>query len=163
MKNYTYNLFPLLFVVIGYGFIGLTIYSAIFLIDYSDIEESSSAIAANLGFLAIGFILITLRSKFTIDSQSQLITKEYRVFGMKLSKDRIIIPRQAKEIIIVKKKKRGKGYYQAVIAFGYNLTSYDVFFDSDNGVVRIINTDYKRAVKIAELIKNELKLEYTIK
>ena len=79
-----------------------------------------------------------------------------------LSKDQIRIPKGATQVIIKQKTKSAKGYIQGVVGFGYRLKSYDVYFDSDKGLVSIIHTDYERAVKIAELIKDHLGLDYSL-
>ena len=157
MKNYTYNLFPLALVILGYFLIGLSFYSAIFTIDYSALEDSSSRIVGTLGFLGIGLLLVTFRTRFSVDEKRLLILKEYRVFGGKLSIDKIKIPKEAYEILIVHRKKRGKGYINAVVPFAYDLNSYDVYFSLKNSMVPIIKTDRKRSKKIAEFICQDLK------
>ena len=109
MKNYSYNLFPLAIVILGYIFIGLSIYSATFSIDYSALEDSSGRIVGTVGLLGIRFLLVTFRTRFFIDEKRLLILKEYRVCGKNLSTDEIKIPKEAVRIIIIPKKKRGKG------------------------------------------------------
>ena len=163
MKNYTYNLFPLALVILGYIFIVLSIYSAIFTIDYSALEDSASQIVGALGFLGIGLLLVSLRTRFSVDEKRLLILKESRVFGGKLSTDKIKIPKEANEILIVPQKKRGKGYINGVIPFGYDLKSYDVYFSLKNSIVPIVKTDRSRAIKIAEFIKSVTQMEYSIK
>ena len=76
MKNYTYNLFPPALVILGYFLIGLSIYSAIFTIDYSALEDSSSRIVGTLGILGIGLLLLTFRTRFSVDEKRLLILKE---------------------------------------------------------------------------------------
>lgn len=163
MKNYAYNLFPLALVILGYIFIGLSIYSATFSIDYSALEDSSSRIVGTVGFLGIGLLLVTFRTRFFVDEKRLLILKEHRVFGRNLSTDKIPIPKEADRILIVPKKKRGKGYINGVVPFGYDLNSYDVYFALKNSSVPIIKTDRRRAIKIAEFIKSVTQIEYSIK
>jgi len=163
MKNYSYNLFPLAIVILGYIFIGLSLYSATFTIDYSALEDSSNRIVGTVGFLGIGLLLVTFRTRFFVDEKKLLILKEYRVFGKNLSTDKIKIPKEADRILIVPKKKRGKGYINGVVPIGYDLKSYDVYFGLNNSSVPIIKTDRKRAIKIAEFIKSVTQIEYSIK
>ena len=163
MKNYAYNLFPLALVILGYIFIGLSIYSASFAIDYSTSGDSSSRIVGTVGFLGIGLLLVTFRTRFSVDERRLLILKEYRVFGRNLSTDKIKIPKEADRILIVPKKKRGKGYINGVVPFGYDLNSYDVYFGLKNSSIPIIKTDRKRAIKIAEFIKSVTQIEYSVK
>jgi len=163
MKNYAYNLFPPALVILGYIFIGLSLYSATFVIDYSALEDSPGRIVGAFGFLGIGFLLVTFRTRFFVDEKRLLILKEYRVFGRNLSTEKITIPKEADRILIVPKKKRGKGYINGVVPFVYDLNSYDVYFGLKNSSVSIIKTDRRRAIKIAEFIKSVTQIEYTIK
>ena len=142
---------------------GVSVYSAIFSVDYAALEETSGSIIGTLGFLGIGLLLVTFKSRFIIDEKRLSIIKEYRVFGGSLSADKIEIPKNANEILIVPKKKRGEGYVNAVVPFGYALSSYDVYFSVNNKLIQIIKTDRKRAIIIAALIRSVTKLEYSIK
>ena len=65
--------------------------------------------------------------------------------------------------MIKQKIKEGRGYIQAAVGFGYKIKSCDVYFDSNPRMIRIISTEYKRAIKIAELLKETLNLNYVIK
>lgn len=100
-----------------------------------------------LGFLGIGLLLVTFRTRFSVDEKRLVILKETRI----------------NEILIVNKKKRGKGYINAVVPFGYDLNSYDVYFGLKNNVFLIIKTDRRRAIKIAEFIQSVTQVEYSIK
>ena len=60
------------------------------------------------------------------------------------------------------KTKRGTGYYRFVLPVSYNFKSYDMFFHSETGIIRLINTDCRRAIKIAEFFKSKVKLDYTL-
>ncbi|MCJ7717482.1 MAG: hypothetical protein MUO54_13315, partial [Anaerolineales bacterium] len=124
-------------------------------------DDYGPAIGA-LGFGVFGLILTTFRTRFTIDLASYQIFKEYRVFGLLLTKDQIRIPKGATQVIIKQKTKIGKGYIQAAVGFGYRIRSCDVYFSSEKGLVSIIHTDYERAVKIADLIKDHLGLDYIL-
>lgn len=162
MKHYSYFLFPPFLLVIGVILIGISIYSFLLDIDYSTVSDDYGAIVGAVGFGLFGLILTTFRTRFTIDLATYQIFKEYRVFGLLLSKDQIRIPKGATQVIIKQKTKIGKGYIQAVVGFGYRIRSCDVYFSSDKALVRIINTDYERAVKIAVLIKDRLGLDYIL-
>ena len=160
MKHYSYFLFPPFFIVIGIILIGMGIYLFLFTIDYSALSDNYEALVGPAGFALFGLILTTFRTRFSIDSASNQIFKEFKVFGLLLSKDQIRIPSQASRVLIKQTTKRGKGYMQAVVKFGYRIKSCDVYFESDRGLVRILNTDYDRALKIAGLIKDQLDLDY---
>ena len=163
MKHLSYFLFPPFLLVIGVILIGISIYSFLSGIDYSTLSEDYGPLVGAAGFAMFGLMLTTFRTRFTIDTASLKIVKEYRVFGLLLSKDQIRIPKQAKQVIIMQKTKTGKRYIQAVVGFGYRLKSYDIFFDSDKGLVRIMNTDHERALKIAGFIKEQLSIDYILR
>ena len=160
MKHYSYFLFPPFLFVIGVILVGLGIYFFLFTIDYSVLSENYEVLIGPAGFALFGLILTTFRTRFSIDSSSNQIFKEFRVFGLLLSKDQIRIPLKAKQVIIKQSTKSGKGSMQGVVKFGYRIKSCDVYFESDKGLVRILNTDYERALKIAGFIKDQLGLEY---
>ena len=162
MKHLSYFLFPPFLLVIGVILIGISMYSFLSGIDYSILREDYGPLVGAAGFAMFGLMLTTFRTRFTIDTASRKIVKEYRVFGLLLSKDQIRIPKQAKQVIIMQKTKTGKRYVQAVVGFGYRLKSYDIFFDSEKGLVRIMNTDYERSLKIAGFIKEELGIDYIL-
>lgn len=160
MKHYSYFLFPPVLIVIGIILIGLGIYFFLFTIDYSALSENYEVLVGPAGFAFFGLILTTFRTRFSIDSASNQILKEFKVFGLLLSKDQIRIPLQASQVVIKQTTKSGKGYMQGVVKFGYRIKSCDVYFESDKGLVRILNTDYERALKIAGFIKDQLGLDY---
>lgn len=162
MKQYSYFLFPVILLVIGFLGLGFSVYSLIFNVDYSNLTEEYQSLVGALGFGLIGAILVTFRGKLSIDTVRMQIVKEYRVFGFKLSREEVKIPQQTNQILVKQKMKEGRGYIQAAIGFGYKIKSCDVYFDSNSRLIRIINTDYKRAIKIAELIKETLNLNYVI-
>jgi hypothetical protein len=158
MKKYSYNMFPIQLIVLGYililiSFIGI----------YIDFDKSlDKSIGYSIGFFFVGLIIVTFRSSIIIDSTSEYILKKSRMLGMILSKERVKIPKNCKGSVLKKKIKQGTGYYKAVIPMSYKVKSCDMFFYSDKGVVRLLNTDLKRATIIADLIKETLGLGYNI-
>jgi hypothetical protein len=160
LRRLSYPVFPLILVLLGYGLLGVAICSFLFSMDYSDPESLGTTLVGSIGFLAIGMMMITFRARFTIDATSKTIHKEYRVFGGRLSTEKIRIPENPEHIVILPKKKMGKGYVNAVVPFRYPLKSYDVFIAAGSRRIPIIKTDRKRAVKIADLIRSEISLEY---
>jgi hypothetical protein len=110
----------------------------------------------------IGLVLVSFRSKIIIDDQSDIVIKESDFLGMTLSSEKVRIPHDCDKIYIKQKNKRGTGYYRSVLPVSYSFKSYDMFFHSETGIVRLINTDCSRAIKIAEFFKSNLKLDYTL-
>ena len=163
MRQYSYFLFPVFFIVIGFLGIGFSMYSLIFMVDYPNLTEEYHTLVGALGFGLIGGILTTFRGKLSVDTAKMKIIKEYRVFGLRLSREEVKIPQETKQILIKQKTKEGRGYVQAAVGFGYKIKSCDVYFDSNRRMIRIISTEYKRAIKIADLLKETLKLDYLIK
>jgi hypothetical protein len=163
MKQYSYFLFPVFFIVIGILGIGFSLYSLIFIVDFSNLTEEYHSLVGALGFGLIGGIFITFKGRFSIDLVKMQIVKEYRMFGFKLSREEVKIPPSTSQVMIKQKSKEGRGYIQGAVGFGYKIKSCDVYFESNNRMIRIINTDYKRAIKIAELLKETLSIDYLIK
>ncbi len=162
MKQHSYFLFPVFFIIIGFVGIGISVYSLIFTINYSNLNEEYQTLVGALGFGLVGAILTTFKGRFSVDTAKMQIIKEYRVFGFRLSNDKVKIPPKANQVLIQQKLKEGRGYIQGAIGFGYKIKSCDVYFATNRGAVRIINTEYKRAVRIAELLKESLSLDYRI-
>jgi len=162
MKQHSYSLFPVLFRIVGFIGIGFSVYSLIFNVEYSNLDEAYQPLIGAVGFGLMGLILTTFKGRISIHTDKMQIIKEYRVFGFKLSTDIVKIPPNAYQVLIQRKSKKGRGYIQGVVGFGYNLESCDLFFVTNRGAVRIINTEYKRAVIIAELLKETLNLDYQI-
>ena len=163
MRPYSYFLFPVFLIVIGFVGIGYSVYSLIFLVDYSNLTEEYHTLVGALGFGLIGAILTTFKGRLSVDTVRMLIVKEYQVLGFKLSREEVKIPQQTKQILIKQKIKEGRGYIQAAVGFGYKIKSCDVYFDANPRMIRIISTEYKRAIKIAELLQETLNLNYVIK
>ncbi len=160
MKHYSYFLFHPLFIVIGFILLGISIYQFLFELDYSALSESSEALVGAIGFAFFGLLLITFRTRFSMDAGAQLILKQYRVFGLLLSKEQIRIPAQARRVLIKQSTKTASSYVQAVVKFGYRFKSCDLYFEAQHGLVKIMSTDHERAEKIAGLIKAHLGLDY---
>lgn len=163
MKQYSYLLFPVPLVVLGFLGLGFSVYELIFMVDYPNLAEEYHTLVGALGFGLIGAILTTFKGSLSIDTVRMQIVKEYRVFGLKLSGEEVKIPQGTSQISIKQKIKKGRGYIQAVVGFAYKIKSCDVYFDSNPRMIRIISTEYKRAIKIAELLKETLNLNYVIK
>jgi len=160
MKHYSYFLFPPFFIVIGLILLGISIYQFLFELDYSALSETSEALVGAMGFAFFGLMLFTFRTRFSIDSGAKLILKQYRVFGLLLSKEQIRMPTKAKRVLIKESTKTASSYVQAVVKFGYRIKSCDLYFESERGLVKIMSTDDERAKKIAWLIKGHLGVDY---
>ena len=160
MKQYSYFLFPVLFRTIGFLGIGISVYLLIFNVEYSKLNEVYQSLVGAIGFGLMGLILTSFKGKISIQKDKMQVIKEYRVFGLKLSADNVKIPANAYQVLIQRKSKKGRGYIQGVVGFGYRLESCDLFFVTDRSTVRIINTEYNRAVIIAELLRETLNFEY---
>ena len=160
MKHYSYFLFHPLFIVIGCILLGISIYQFLFEIDYAALGEAPEALVGAIGFAFFGLMLITFRTRFSMDAGARMILKEYRVFGLLVSKEQIRIPTGAKRVLIKESTKTATSYVQSVVRFGYRIKSCDLFFESDHGLVKIMSTDAERAGKIAGLIKDHLGVDY---
>jgi hypothetical protein len=115
--------------------------------------------AAPPAFFIIGLIMVSFRSKLTIDIHSGYVIKEAGLLNFSLSREKIKIPDNCKKMIIRSKTKTGTGYYRYVLPVSYNFTSFDMFFYSQSGLKRLINTDKSRALKIAEFMRSALNIE----
>ncbi len=70
------------------------------------------------------------------------------------------IPANCK-IYMRRKSITGKAYYRAAVGMPYHMDACDMYFLTDKRrLIRLINTDYKQAIKIAEFFKNSLDMEY---
>ncbi len=161
MKTYTYNLFPKQFLIVGYILIFLSIayiMASILLMESGDKLNISAPIA----FIFISFIIVSFKSKIIISNDLRFIIKESNLLNMTLSKESIQIPDGFNRILIRKLIKKGTGYYRFVLPVDYFFKSYDMFLVSGSKVVRLINTDYARSLKIAEFFKSNFNVEYTL-
>ena len=162
MKTYTYNLFPKPLVVTGYFLIALGIGMAIISLATMNGKNPINGIPLSMAFAFIGLIFALFRSILIIDEKSGYVIKESKLAGMRLSGERVKIPQDCIRLIIKERLKEGTGYYRFVLPVNYYFKSYDMFFQSEKRLVRIINTDYQRAVSIAEFLKSGIKLEYAL-
>jgi hypothetical protein len=162
MKTYSYNLFPKPLVLTGYALIILA-FVLFFINLYTGKSESiQDDLVSSIAIVFIGLVLVSIRSKIIIKDKSDIVIKESDFLGITLSNEKIKIPLSCDKIFIKEKNKTGTGYYRSVIPLSYKFKSYDMFFHSDKGVVRLLNTDCSRAIKIAEFFKSNLKLDYTL-
>ena len=162
MKNYSYNPFPKPLVLAGYALIILAFILLIVNLITGKNESLTEDLITTVAIVFIGLVLVSFRSKIIIDDKSGIVIKESDFLGISLSNEKIKIPFNCDKIIIKQKNKTGTGYYRSVLPLSYKFKSYDMFFHSDKGVVRLLNTDCSRAIKIAEFFKSNLKLDYTL-
>lgn len=162
MKIYSYNLFPKPLVLTGYALIILAF--VLFILNlYSGKSESiQNDLVSSIAIVFIGLVLVSFRSKIIIDDKPGIVCKESGFLGISFSNEKIKIPHNCDRIFIKQKNKKGTGYYRSVLPVDYSIKSFDMFFHSDSGVVRLLNTDCSRALKIAEFFKSNLKLDYTL-
>lgn len=162
MKNYSYNLFPKPLVMAGYAIVILAFVLLIVNLNSGKNESYMDDLISSVAIVFIGLVLVSFRSKIIIDDQSDIVIKESNFLGMTLSSEKVRIPHNCDRIYIKQKNKRGTGYYRSVLPVNYSFKSFDVFFHSETGIVRLINTDCSRAIRIAEFFKSNLKLDYTL-
>jgi hypothetical protein len=162
MKTYSYNLFPRPLVVTGYILIVISAGMAIISFASMNGKNPFNGFALSMAFAFIGLIFALFRSILIIDEKSGYVIKESKLAGMRLSGERVRIPQHCIRLIIKEKFKVGTGYYRFVLPVNYYFRSYDMFFQSEKGLVRLINTDYQRAISIAEFLKSCIKLDYAL-
>jgi len=162
MKNYSYNLFPKPLILAGYALIILAFVLLILNLNSVKSEDHMNDFVSSVAIAFIGLVLVSFRSKIIIDDKSGIVIKESGLLGITLSNEKIKIPYNCDKIFIKQKNKTGTGYYRSVLPVIYSFKSYDMFFHSETGIVRIINTDCSRAIKIAEFFKSNMKLDYTL-
>jgi hypothetical protein len=162
MKKYSYNLFPKPLILAGYALIILAFVLLIINLNTVKREDHMNDFVSSVAIAFIGLILVSFRSKIIIDDKSGIVIKESGLLGITLSDEKIKIPHNCDKIFIKQKNKTGTGYYRSVLPVSYKFKSFDMFFHSETGIVRIINTDCSRAIKIAEFFKSNIKLDYTL-
>ncbi len=162
MKNYSYNLFPRPLILAGYAIIILAFVLLIVNLSSGKKENHMDDFVSSVALVFIGLVLVSFRSKIIIDDKPGILIKESGFLGIPLSNESIKIPNNCDRIYIKQQNKKGTGYYRSVLPVNYSFKSFDIFFHSDKGVVRLINTDCSRAIKIAEFLKSNLKLDYTL-
>jgi hypothetical protein len=112
--------------------------------------------------MIIGVIVAAFKSKIVIDENFSFILKESNLLSMTLSRERINIPHECNRILIKQKNKKGTGYYKFILPVTYSFKSYDMFLYSESRIIRLINTDYSRSLKIAQFFKSNFNIEYTL-
>ena len=161
MKTYTYNLFPKPFVLFGYILIFLSI--TYILVSILVIKKGDRVIfPAPIALMIISLIIVFFKSKIIIDEDFRFVITESNLLSMILSREKVNIPHDCNRILIKQKNKKGTGYYRFVIPVTYSFKSYDMFLCSESKVVRLINTDYSRSLKIAEFFKSNFNIEYIL-
>jgi len=161
MKTYTYNLFPKPFVIFGYTLIFLSI--TYILVSILITKNGDRIIfPAPIALMIISLIIVSFNSKIIIDEDFRFVIKESSLLNMILSREKVNIPHDCKKILIKQKNKKGTGYYRFALPVTYSFKSYDMFLCSQSRVVRLINTDYSRSLKIAEFFKSNFHIEYIL-
>lgn len=160
MKKYSWNLFPKPLVILGYILIFLGFCEMLFAIISGKFK--SEYFTGSAALLIIGAVMISFISSIKVGTGTTFIYKESSVLGLKLSNEKIRIPGNCDKLLIIEKQKRGTGYYRLVLPVNYTFKSSDIYFHSEKGVVRLINTDKPRALRIAEFIKLNLKIDYSL-
>ena len=112
MIHYSYNLFPKLFIVIGYLLIILA--NALLILDLTLMKSQnlSGSFAISFTMIFIGLIIISFKSILNIDKKSGFIIKESGLLGMILSREKVKIPHSCTGILNKEKGKTGTGYYR---------------------------------------------------
>lgn len=161
MKKYSYNLFPKQFVILGYLLVLLAAAGISVSIITMNGDKPQNLFPVSFVLLFAGIVMISLKSTLIINEEAGYVLKRSQLLSMILSTGKVKIPQNCERIVIKQEKKRGTGYYKFVIPVTYSFKSYDMFFQSGTNIVRLLNTDYKRAVRVAEFFKASLNLEYT--
>jgi len=161
MKTYTYNLFPKPLVLLGYTLIFLSV--TYILVSILILKNGDRVIfPAPVASIIISMIIVFFKSKIIIDEDFRFVIKESNLLNMILSREKVNIPHDCNRILIKQKNKKGTGYYRFVLPVTYSFKSYDMFLCSESRVVRLINTDYSRSLKIAEFFKSNFNIEYIL-
>jgi len=161
MKTYTYNLFPKPFVIFGYTLIFISI--IYILVSILIIKNGDYIIfPAPIALMFISLIFVFFKTKIIINEDFRFIIKESNLLNIILSREKVNIPLDCNRILIKQKNKKGTGYYRFVLPVTYTFKSYDMFLCSESKVVRLINTDYSRSLKIAEFFKSNFNIEYIL-
>lgn len=161
MKKLSYNLFPLPVLIPGYLFIMFSLASILINPGSGQMGFRTDQLASSAAFFFIGLVIITSRTRLTIPATSGYIIRDTFFLGMNFSQEKIVIPGKGTRILICGKTKKGTGYYRLVLPVTYMFRSYDMVFCGEKGMVKIMNTDYARALKVAEFLKENLKMKYS--
>lgn len=160
MKKISYNIFPLPVLILGYLLIFFSFVSILINPASGRMGFRSEQLAASATFLIIGLIIASSRTRLIIPGINGYIIKENVILGMNFSQEKIKIPGRCTRILICGKMKKGTGYYRYVLPVTYMFKSYDMVFCGEQGMTKIMNTDYTRALKVAEYLKENLKIDY---
>ncbi|HLN54938.1 MAG TPA: hypothetical protein VK207_03035 [Bacteroidales bacterium] len=160
MKKIAYNIFPLPVVILGYIFVFFSFASVLINPSSGQMEFRSDQVAGSATFLIIGLVIVSSRTRLVIPGVNGYIIKESVILWMNFSQEKIIIPGRCTRILICGKMKKGTGYYRYVLPVTYMFKSYDMVFCGELGMTKIMNTDYSRALKVAEFLKDNLKIDY---
>lgn len=161
MKRISYNLFPVPFMLLGYIFIILPVIAVLGNMTAGQLSSfNSERIAVSATLLVIGLVLVSFRSGIIIPGDAGYLIKEASIMGITFSQEKIKIPGRSTRILICGKIKKATGYYRLVLPVTYFFKSFDMVFCGELGMTKILNTDYSRALKIAEFLKENLKIEY---
>ena len=114
MIQYSYNLFPKLFIAIGYFLIILAIALLIFSLTSMKSQNLSGSFAISFAMIFIRLIMISFRSNLVIDKKSGFVLKESGLLGMKLSGEKVKILHSCTGILINEKGRTGTGYYRCL-------------------------------------------------
>jgi hypothetical protein len=160
MKKISYNIFPLPVLLLGYLFILVSFTLVIINPVSGQSGFRSEQLASSAAFLVIGLVIVTSRTKLIIPGVNGYIIKETVILGINFSQEKIKIPGRCTRILICGKMKKGTGYYRYVLPVTYMFKSYDMVFCGELGMTKILNTDYSRALKVSEFLKETLKIDY---
>ncbi len=163
MKTYTYHLFSPRLIATGYLFIGIAVTLLCLVLFTSASEEPYGYFSIAFTLTGIALILISSKSTITVVEESKEVLLESRMFGTVTSTKRVKIPTGCKGLLIKTTIKRSVSRFNAVLPVTSTFKSFDMFFYTDTRVVRLINTDYDRAVMIANFIKEQLGIDCVVK
>ena len=125
-------------------------------------EEHLENFLASIFFIIIGFIALTFRNHIFFDKNKRQIVRKEKIFWIPISNKKIIVPQEYNKVVIKLLTKTADSYVNLVQSVPVSYTSADMFFVTPTKVRRIINTDFKRALKIAEMIKQVFEIEYEV-
>jgi len=162
-KSYTYNLFSPGLIATGYLFIGIAVTLLCLALFTSASEEPYGYLSIAFMLTGIGLIIVSTSSTITVVEEPMEVLLESRMFGMVTSNKRVKIPTGCKGLLIKITTKRSVSRFNAVLPVTSTFKSFDMFFYTDTRVVRLINTDYDRAIEIAIFIKEQLGIDYVVK
>jgi hypothetical protein len=162
MRKYSYSLFPKPLVLTGYSLILLSFGYILISLTVTDFRVFLR-LPAPITLIFIGFVLSTLRASVILHNDRPFIIKETSLLKMTFSTEKVLPPHDCKKLLIRERNKKGTGYFKFVIPVSYSLKSYDMFLCSGSKAVRLINTDYERALEIARFLKPHFSFEQVLK